>query len=218
LRRQIRSIDELPHELPVFPLPQAVLFPRGRLPLNVFEPRYLSMVDDALAGDRLIGMIQPATLDLPGDEPPPLAAVGGAGRISAFQETDDGRYLIVLTGVCRFRVRTETTRETAYRTVAADWSGFAGDFWPPNAEPQLDRDQLLGALKSYLQRNGFSVDWSSVAEAPFETLINALSADCPFTNAEKQALVEALTIEDRAAILTKLLLMEQAGQNGGYVQ
>lgn len=217
MSQRYRHLEDLPRELPVFPLPQVMLLPRARLPLNIFEPRYLAMVDAAMSGNRLIGMIQPATLEHK-VEPPALCRVGGAGRIIGYQETDDGRYLISLEGVCRFRIRSETTSGTPFRTVEADWSNFAADLWGPQGEPDIDRAPLLDALKAYLVRNGFSVDWTSVADAPIETLVNSLSADCPFTNAEKQALVEAQTLEDRCEVLTTLLTMERSGQNGGYVQ
>ncbi len=217
MSQHYKHLEDLPRELPVFPLPQAILLPRSRLPLNIFEPRYLAMIDAAMSGDRLVGMIQPASLDHSA-EPPALSRVGGAGRIISYQETDDGRYLIVLAGICRFAVRRETTFGKPYRTVEADWASFAGDLWQPQEEHPVNRDGLLAALKAYLQRNGFGVDWTSVADAPIETLINSLSADCPFTNAEKQALVEAQTLEDRCGVLTTLLTMERSGQNGGYVQ
>jgi Lon protease-like protein len=215
--QRYKHMEDLPRILPVFPLPQAILLPRAHLPLNIFEPRYLAMVDAAMSGDRMIGMIQPATLEHD-NAPPALSRVGGAGRITSYQETDDGRYLIVLSGVCRFAIRNETTNGSPYRTVDADWSSYACDLWAPQGEPRLDRAPLLDALKAYLLRNGFSVDWTSVADAPIETLINALCEDCPFTNAEKQALVEAQTLEDRCDVLTTLLTMERSGQNGGYVQ
>lgn len=217
MSQKYRHMEDLPRELPVFPLPQAILLPRARLPLNIFEPRYLAMVDAAMSGDRLIGMIQPATLEHD-NEPPALSRVGGAGRIIGYQETDDGRYLITLAGVARFAIRRETTSVTPYRTVEADWSNYAADLWAPQGEPAIDRTPLLAALKAYLLRNGFGVDWTSVSDAPIEALINSLCADCPFTNAEKQALVEAQTLEDRCEVLTTLLTMERSGQNGGYVQ
>lgn len=218
--RVYRKITDLPAAIPVFPLGGALLFPRASLPLNIFEPRYLQMVDSALAGHRLIGMIQLAGLAHtgPGDEANALAAVGCAGRITSFQETDDGRYLIVLTGVARFRVAAEITGDSPYRIARTDWTPFAHDLGP---NPQLDetmRGRLFAALKAYLARGEMRADWSTIEETPLDALINSLSAACPFTNPEKQALLEAHTLADRCAALITLLEMERPGQGGGYVQ
>jgi Lon protease-like protein len=222
LPRVYRKPSELPVAIPVFPLGGALLFPKTVLPLNIFEPRYLAMVDAALVGHRIIGMIQPAGLvsaASPSDKDAPhLAEVGCAGRITSFQETDDGRYLIALTGICRFRVREEIQHEGPYRIVRADWDAFAGDL---DRQPALDestRARLINALKSYLERGAIRADWTAVEEAPLDTLINSLSSGCPFTNPEKQALLEARTLEDRCAALITLLQMERPGQGGGYVQ
>ena len=218
LPRVYRKPSELPVAIPVFPLGGALLFPRAVLPLNIFEPRYLSMVDAALVGHRLIGMIQPAGIVSPAVDSPDLAEVGCAGRITGFQETEDGRYLIALTGITRFRVREEIKHEGPYRIVRADWEAFANDLV---REPGLDdaaRHRLIDALKAYLERGAMKADWSAVEEAPLDTLINSLSAGCPFTNPEKQALLEARTLEDRCTALVTLLEMERPGQGGGYVQ
>jgi uncharacterized protein len=206
------NIDDLPKILPVFPLSGVLVLPRGQLPLNVFEPRYLTMVDAALSGDRLIGMIQPAereeiTLK------PPLSAVGCAGRITAYRETDDGRYLITLTGICRFKVAEELTTEMPYRQVRADFTPFASDL-ADAADSDFPRERLLGALKAYLSQRDMKADWQSVMNAPGETLINALSMLCPFEPAEKQALLEAQDWEQRVAILTALLEMAGATSDG----
>jgi uncharacterized protein len=216
--RAYRTARDLPEDLPVFPLPGAVLYPRAGLPLNIFEPRYLAMVDAALSGDRLIGMIQPRMQE-DGDAPRPLlSSVGCAGRITAYQETEDGRYLIVLSGVCRFRNLRETTQATPFRTLAPGWKEFDADLGPRDTPPGVDREGLLQALKGYLKRSGYGVDWDHINEAPLDALINSLSADCPFSLVEKQALLEAPTLEARCNTLITLLHMEQAGQNGGYVQ
>lgn len=222
LPRVYRKPSELPVAIPVFPLGGALLFPKAVLPLNIFEPRYLAMVDAALVGHRLIGMIQPAGLIAPtgpgGTDSPNLAEVGCAGRITGFQETEDGRYLIALTGITRFRVREELKHDGPYRIVRADWTAFAGDL---DRQPALDesaRARLIAALQSYLERGAMKADWTAVEEAPVDTLINSLSAGCPFTNSEKQALLEARTLEDRCAALISLLQMERPGQGGGYVQ
>jgi Lon protease-like protein len=222
LPRVYRKPSELPVAIPVFPLGGALLFPKAVLPLNIFEPRYLAMVDAALVGHRLIGMIQPAGIVSPATpsdtDSPSLAEVGCAGRITGFQETEDGRYLIALTGITRFRVREEIKHDGAYRIVRADWDTFAPDL---DRQPALDesaRLRLIDALKTYLERGAMKADWGAVEEAPVDTLINSLSAGCPFTNPEKQALLEARTLEDRCAALISLLQMERPGQGGGYVQ
>ena len=217
--RAYRKPSDLPVAIPVFPLGGALLFPRAALPLNVFEPRYLSMVDACLAGHRLIGMIQPVGLISPAnDETPDLAQVGCAGRITGFQETEDGRYLIALTGISRFRVVEEISQGAPYRMVRAGWDAFAEDLSRPNAVDESVRGQLVAALHAYLDRSSLKADWAAVEEAPVDTLINSLSAGCPFSNPEKQALLEARTLEDRCAALISLLQMERPGQGGGYVQ
>ena len=206
LRQTYDCITNLPAGIPVFPLSGALLLPQGELPLNVFEPRYLRMVDDALRGDRMIGVIQPEFGD---DEVglPALARVGCAGRITGFNETADGRYLIVLTGVCRFNVAAETTRGTPYRTVAPDWSPFADDLLDDAHDDLVDGDGLARALRGYLSRLGHAADWNSIEKSSAQTLINSISAQCPFTYAEKQALLEAQTLKDRCAALIALLDM-----------
>ncbi len=217
--RAYRKPSDLPVAIPVFPLGGALLFPRAVLPLNIFEPRYLSMVDAALVGHRLIGMIQPAGLITPTDEDTPeLAMVGCAGRITGFQETEDGRYLIALTGISRFRVKEEIVHEGAYRIARADWEPFAADLVRDPGLADTARARLADALRSYLERGSMKADWSAVEEAPVDTLINSLSAGCPFTNSEKQALLEARTLEERCTALITLLMMERPGQGGGYVQ
>jgi uncharacterized protein len=220
LPRVYRKITDLPAAIPVFPLGGALLFPRASLPLNIFEPRYLAMVDSALAGHRLIGMIQLSGLAQTGagDETHALSEVGCAGRITAFQETDDGRYLITLTGIARFRVGAEITHDSPYRLVRTDWAPFAHDL---AGDPALDdgaRMRLYAALKAYIARGQMRAEWSAIEEAPLDALINSLSAGCPFTNPEKQALLEARTLADRCAALITLLEMERPGQGGGYVQ
>jgi len=197
------NIDDLPATLPVFPLTGVVLLPRGQLPLNVFEPRYLAMVDAALAGSRLIGLIQPTEHEEKTLKPE-LSSVGCAGRISAYRETDDGRYLITLTGVCRFRWVEELVADTAFRQVRADFTRFAGDLAIAE-DAEFPRDRLLTALKLYLSRRDMKADWQSVMSAPAETLVNALSMLCPFEPTEKQALLEARGWEERVAILVALL-------------
>jgi Lon protease-like protein len=206
------NVDNLPKTVPIFPLSGVLLLPRGQLPLNVFEPRYLTMVDDVLAGNRLIAMIQPTEHEEKSLKPP-LSAVGCAGRLSAYRETDDGRYLITLTGICRFRVAEELTVAMPYRQVLADFAPFAGDL-AASAESEFPRERLFDALRTYLSRRDLKADWQSVMNAPAETLVNALSMLCPFEPVEKQALLEARGWEERVAILTALLEMASAAPGG----
>lgn len=206
-----RKPADLPETIPVFPLSGALLFPRGQMPLNIFEPRYLNMIDDALAGNRLIGMIQP---DGTGDpEKPGLSRVGCVGKITAFAETDDGRYLITLTGISRFVVSREYQVQTPYRQIVADWKSFGEDLKIPRSFEGFNRAGLLEALRNYLDRNNLNADWSSIDEAQAEPLVNALSALCPFVPIEKQALLEAQTIDDRRDVLIALMNMDQGGHD-----
>ena len=198
---------ELPQVIPVFPLPGSILLSRGQLPLNVFEPRYLNMVDDAMAGDRIIGLIQPLG-DL--DIQPPLARVGCAGRITSFNETSDGRYLITLTGICRYRVTSELQVKTPYRQVRADFAPFETDLRAPDPAGEFDRHHFLDALRPYLEHRGLNVDWDTAEAAPQEALINSLAMALPFEAPEKQALLEAPTLAARAEALTALLRIDAA--------
>lgn len=211
--RWYHSIEELPRALPIFPLTGALLLPRGELPLNVFEPRYLAMVDTALAGPRMIGMIQPAEAENKNPSQS-LSAVGTAGRLTSFKETEDGRYLITLSGICRFRVAGEISVLTPYRQVQPDYTPFAGDL-VSSGEPELPRERLATALKDYLQRRDMKADWSAVMNAPAEMLVNALVTLCPFEPAEKQALLEALSWQERVDTLVALLEISGAGVSGG---
>ncbi len=203
-----RKPADLPQTVPLFPLVGAILMPRGVLALNVFEPRYLNMVDDALAGDRLIAMIQPAIGDE--DNPTPeLSDVGTVGRITGFNETDDGRYLITLTGICRFDLETEIQAGTPYRQALVGYDAFENDFAQASGE-RIDRDGLIKRLKSYASLHGFQVDWDSVEQAPTETIINVAAQICPFDPAAKQAMLEAVSLEDRCAALIALLEWDAA--------
>ncbi|HRE44722.1 MAG TPA: LON peptidase substrate-binding domain-containing protein [Terricaulis sp.] len=214
-----RRPEDLPEILPLFPLQGAVLYPRGVLALNVFEPRYLNMVDDALGGDRLIGIIQPATGEE--NEPTPhLADVGAVGRITQFSETDDGRYLITLTGLSRFNLGPELEVGLPYRQARAYYDAFAADFTPPS-DRAIDRSGLMRSLKTYASLHGFNVDWASVEEAPTETVINVAAQICPFDPAAKQALLETITLDERAKALVALLEWDNAGEGerpGGPLQ
>jgi Lon protease-like protein len=211
MMREFHSTDDLPPTLPLFPLTGAVLLPRGALPLNIFEPRYLEMVDHALSGDRLIGMIQPTEHE---DKvlKPKLSQVGCAGRIVAFRETEDNRYLITLQGLCRFRLESEIDTLAAWRQGACDFAPFASDL-ATAAEEDFPRDRLLAALKDYLSNRDMKADWKSVMTAPGEALVNALAMMCPFEPAEKQALLEAQSFVERASTLVALL--EMAGDESG---
>ena len=210
-----RHTSDLPQLIPIFPLDGALLLPRGQLPLNVFEPRYLNMIDDAMAGERILGMIQ--TRSGGSREAPALVAVGCAGRITSYAETSDGRYLITLTGVCRFRSTGELNTQTPYRQVRADYAAFAADLEGEEDEAGLEagRADLLAGLKAYLEGRGLEIDWSQAREAPMEALINSLSMALPFESAEKQALLEALAVEDRRGALVALLQMGAASPGGG---
>ena len=201
---------DLPRSLPLFPLTGVLLLPRGQLPLNVFEPRYLEMVDYALTGDRLIGMIQPAESEDKASAPR-LTHVGCAGKIISFRETEDNRYLITLGGICRFRLTGEMQSTTPWRAGFCDFAGFAGDLAQPGEE-SFSRERLLKALKTYLTSRDMQADWNSVITAPGEALINALAMMCPFDPAEKQALLEAGSIQDRASTL--IALLEIGGEAG----
>jgi len=200
----IPRFEELPQTLPVFPLTGVLLLPRGKLPLNIFEPRYLAMTEDALRGDRLIGMMQPVEEDASGDQPP-VFPVGCVGRITQFSETDDGRYLITLTGLCRFRIDRELPLFCGYRRVAPDFASYQSDFETDRSN--FDRARLLGALKVYLKLKQLSAEWDSIENAPGERLITCLSMICPFLPREKQALLESPTLAERAQVLTVLLEM-----------
>ena len=201
------AFEELPSALPVFPLPGALLLPRGHLPLNIFEPRYLCMVQDALAGSRLIGMIQPREgADDPGGAP--IYDVGCAGQIAAFNETDDGRYLITLRGLLRFAVERELEPKDGYRRVEPGFARFAGDLEAESIE--LDRDRLFEALRRFFDEHQLSVDWEAVDRLESESLVNTMAMLCPFDPPEKQALLEADDLAARAAALLAVLEMSTA--------
>lgn len=214
-------ISALPRELPVFPLSGALLLPAGKLPLNLFEPRYLAMLDDALAGDRLIGMIQPteAAADhaASADGQPPLFGVGCVGRITSFSEREDGSSAITLSGLARFRSVQETTRDTSYRTLSVSYEGFAHDMERVD-EVQFDRAALVGALRRYFHHRGFEARWDAIDQMDDEILLVTIGMICPFPPAEKQALLEAPTLPERARTLRTLLEMaghesEEDGQH-----
>ena len=208
------TLDKMPAVLPLFPLSGALLLPRGQLPLNVFEPRYVQMIDDAMRSHRMIGMIQPDPQG--GDErpAPPLFRVGCAGRISQLAESGDGRYIITLTGVSRFAMIEEVAAVTPYRQSRVDFTAFAADFLPRAGEDGVDRGGLLKALRDFAEENDLQIDWNSINEAPNEALVNALSMMSPFGPREKQALLEADDLKNRAEVLVAITEIELArGKN-----
>jgi len=207
------DIRELPGELPVFPLTGAVLLPRGELPLNIFEPRYVQMIDAAIAAERLIGMIQPQP-EGNGAGAPKLFEVGCAGRLTRFSETGDGRYLITLTGVVRFRIGEEIAAETPYRRFAVDYQGFEADLLPGAGENAVDRDSMVSMLRTFAESSKLEIDWASIDAAPTETLVNALAMMSPFGANEKQALVEAIDLKTRAETLVALAKLDLAERDG----
>jgi Lon protease-like protein len=208
-----RAQDDLPAIIPVFPLAGALLLPRVELPLNIFEPRYLAMIDDAMKATRVIGMIQPNESS---GAHPALYPIGCAGRITQLAESGDGRYLITLTGIARFRIADELTALTPYRQCRVDFSPFAADFDPHHGEGTVDRDALLRTLKNYLDANRIEADWNGIRGAPTEALVNGLSMMSPFGAREKQALLEAPDLKARAELLiavTEISLARQGDDN-----
>lgn len=207
---------DLPDTIPVFPLPRALLLPRSRLPLNLFEPRYLAMLDDVLkTPSRLIGMIQP--YEGPGGQDGKLHSIGCAGRLTAFSETEDGRYMITLSGISRFRVREEIDGFTPYRRCAVDWSDFGRDLGPVEQDPGFRRKPFMEALGRFFDDQGLKTDWDSLGEAEDELLINSLSMLCPFEAEDKQALLEAPSLSTRRETLVTLIEFALRGGNADEV-
>jgi Lon protease-like protein len=203
-------LHDLPTEFPVFPLAGALLLPRGRLPLNIFEQRYLAMVEDSLGAGRMFGMIQPDPQRAEGDTGPALYRVGCVGRLSSFSETDDGRYLITLTGLIRFSVAAELAMGRGYRRVRGDFSAYRADLEAAPGPIGVEREAVLTALRGYFARRNFEANWDAVRRMDDDTLVTTLAMICPFEPAEKQALLEAGTDADRAATLLALLQMGAA--------
>lgn len=195
---------DLPDTIPIFPLPGALLLPRARLPLHLFEPRYLAMLEDALKTEsRLIGMIQP--YQTPDGTPSRLHSIGCAGRVTAFSETEDGRYMITLSGISRFRVKQEIEGFTPYRRCEVTWTGFEADLGPTESDAGLDRTKLMDLLERFFEDRGLNTDWDSLGEAEPELLINSLSMLCPFDPEERQALLEAPSLSTRRETLVTLI-------------
>jgi len=198
----IHKID-LPDTIPVFPLPGALLLPRARLPLHLFEPRYLQMFDDMLKTDhRLIGMVQPYDA---ADGTDKLHSIGCAGRITSFSETEDGRYMITLAGASRFRIKNEVDGFTPYRRARVDWQGFERDLGAEETDTGFDRANFMSALGRFFDDQGLQTDWESLQDADDELLINSLSMLCPFEPEDKQALLEAPSLTTRRETLTTLI-------------
>jgi uncharacterized protein len=195
----------LPAILPIFPLTGVLLLPRGKLPLNIFEPRYLAMTRYALAGERLIGMVQSCDLAAPAGDPP-VYPIGCAGRITSFSETEDGRFLITLTGVSRFRIRNELPLAEGYRRIVPEWDEFARDLENED-EPGFDRERLMRGLRAYFQHHQISADWEAVSSVSGDRLVTSIAMICPFEPSEKQALLEAPDLGERARMLTAIVEM-----------
>lgn len=220
-----RRPADLPPRIPVFPLRGAILLPRSTLPLSVFEPRYLAMLDDVMSGARILGIIQPLVTQEGAPESPVgkqigLKRIGCAGRVTSYQELDDGRLLITLTGVSRFEIVDEAVTSKPYRIMSVAYDRYAPDFSEGLGEEHVDRDNLLRVLKNYLEANRLSADWNSISRASNEILINALAVMCPYGPEEKQALLEAADLKMRSEVLVALAEMELASSagSGGTLQ
>ena len=214
MNAQYRGPIDLPEAIPVFPLPGALLLPRGQMPLNIFEPRYLAMIDDSLRdGHRLIGMIQPDVAHGGSADKPALYKIGCAGRITQLAESGDGRYLLELTGVARFRVEKELPVKTEYRQCRVSYAPFADDFIARKGESAVDREAVLGALRAFMKANDLKADWEGIDQAPNEALVNALAMMSPYGAPEKQALLEAPDLKTRAELLVAITEIELAKKN-----
>ena len=207
------SVDQLPKSVAIFPLSGALLLPGGRLPLNIFEPRYLAMVQDSLKGERIIGMVQPRE----GEEKAPTPALyrlGCAGRIVSFDETDDGRYHIALSGLCRFDIADELAPENGYRRVRPDFSPYYDDF-KSAPDGSIERARLIGGVRGYFKLHSINADWKAIEAASDERLVTTLAMACPFEPSEKQALLEARDLAERGRVMTTLFEMAVLGRRSG---
>ncbi|MGE0628128.1 MAG: LON peptidase substrate-binding domain-containing protein [Hyphomicrobiaceae bacterium] len=220
-----RSPDDLPKRIALFPLRGVILLPRADLPLNVFEPRYLSLVTDVLSGNRIVGIIQPETTsgvpESPQGRSVPLKRIGCAGRLTAYRELADGRFHITLTGVARFVVQNEADSSEPYRLADVGYDKYSLDLADDESAEEIDREALLGVLKAFLATRRLQADWDAVERAPLEPLINGLSLMSPFGPEERQALLEAENLSERAKILMTLAEMAIAGgdmDDGGRMQ
>ncbi len=217
------GVSTLPATLPIFPLAGVLLLPRGRLPLKIFEPRYLAMTREAMTGNHMIGIVQPLDPQEEGETAPAVYQTGCVGSVTEFEENDEGHYQITLTGLCRFTIVEELSlSETGYRRVRAQYDGYAGDLDTP-AEDQVERDQLLAALRScFAEDDDVAVDWESIERTPSDNLVTSLAMMLPFSPSEKQALLEARDLAERARTLIALMEMmaafDQVGNDETSVQ
>lgn len=225
LADRYRSPDSLPQNLPVFPLRGVLLLPNTTMPLHVFEPRYLAMIDDVIAGHRVLGIIQPERTEEDVESPKgrdvKLRRVGCVGRLTAFQELDDGRLFITLSGIARFTIEGETDPGRAYRTCIVRYTDFPMDFGTDTTDSQVNREALFAKLKDYFGIHRLAVDWNAITNAPTEQVVNVLSVVAPFGPEEKQALLEAASLKARADVLMALADMAVAsgsGSNGNTIQ
>jgi Lon protease-like protein len=200
--QRYQEISDLPKHLPLFPLAGALLLPRVDLPLNVFEPRYLAMVEDAMASHRMIGMIQP--LDGESEDRPRLQTIGCAGRITAYSETEDGRLMITITGVCRFTLEEEDETGKLYREAHVDYGNYADDLVSETGSSSVNRRELVTAFRNYLEANSMTANWREVEAVSTEILVNTLSLLAPYPPRDKQALLEAPDLKSRAEVLVAL--------------
>ncbi|NVO22539.1 ATP-dependent protease [Donghicola sp. C2-DW-16] len=213
------SSSDLPETIAIFPLPGALLLPRARLPLHIFEPRYLAMIEDCMkTSQRLIGMIQPERG--PSGGASGLCTIGCAGRLTQFSETEDGRYMVTLSGVSRFRMTREIDGFTPYRRCEVDWSGFERDLGKPEVDPDFNREPFMDALVRYFASQDLATDWDSLGEADDEMLVNALSMLCPFSPEDKQALLEAPSLTTRRETLITLIeyALHSGKDTGDFLQ
>ena len=207
--------NDLPEIIPVFPLPGALLLPRGQMPLNIFEPRYMEMIDDAIRSSRLIGLVQPEMSDRLGGKQAGLFDVGCAGRITQFAETGDNRYVISLTGVARFKIHEERAVTTPYRQCLVSFDPYLSDFIARAGEDEVDRPAVLTSLKNFVEANQLQIDWKGISAASNEALVNALCMMAPFGPREKQALLEAPDLKTRAELLVAITEIELARRDDG---
>jgi uncharacterized protein len=200
-------VEDLPGEFPVFPLSGALLLPRGKLPLRIFEPRYMAMIEDSLGLGRMFGMIQPDPNGAEAESGPGLYRIGCLGRLSSFNETDEGQYMITLTGLARFAVAAEIEMRRGYRRVRGDFSAFPTDLDLASRPIGVEREALVTALRSFFTHRGINANWDAIKRLPDDMLVVTLAMVCPFEPAEKQALLEAPDETDRASALLTLLQM-----------
>ncbi len=210
INKPYRGLDDLPEIIPVFPLSGALLLPRGQLPLNIFEPRYMAMIDDVIKGDRIIGMVQVDGDPTEQSKRPTIYTMGCAGRVTSLEESGDGRYLLTLTGIARYKIVEELSAITPYRQCRVDFRSFLRDLDEEQERDEVDRVGVIGALRQFAERHRLSVDWEGIDAAPSDMLVNALAMMSPFGPKEKQALLEAPDLKTRADVLIAIAEMDMA--------